>query len=726
MISIVRKNIMRKYFLLLPLVYFSLVSKAYSEDYRWIITYPNATNDWGTKVACGENKLVLKAQFIALTSRNDYKLITFAVRPTTSYTSSWLIESIQLWLNTDNYPGSIDPDADSLVSSLDTLTILPQSVPTNRVTFTLPAEGLSLSDTTTLFVTMLFRDLHDTIPDNREISDQSSATFGIYLSRTDNDIIVTPSNLYSNNWSTSTSQMYTLWAKNLPIIIFNQNKSAEEDSFRFYPRWRALDHSPASKEQQLTDYTFQAYVNLPHSNLISSTDGDLLSYASFKLSWDNTILQLDSMAFGDIWDGKQFDTERSGFGEVTIDPLNPRYSTIRFEGVVSVTEQAIPIDYNNLAVFYFRVIKPGVSPLWLSDITLLDQWGIKYHHYRSLHNNLSPGERYDAWVKFILGDYAGAKTEITAGYGDGKIGPLDDLSLFSNYLWLSKDSSRWNARFDVGSPTSHDPDELCPDDTTNFYDLLIIGANYYRTYQGELNQKIVVSPSSKARLTLIGHPTSLDGQRWVFTLKANQLSELAAAHVIMQFAPQQWRLVNVCGSHWLRSQAPQHLLLTAPQPLSRGYLDVNLLLLPRPLIGDGDLLTLEFERLQPATSPPILLSADLRKPNYEKIEYVYLTEELAPIPQNLFLVNVFPNPFNSLARIKYAIPQGHEGIYQLAIYDLNGQLVRQCSAGYHNAGYYEFNWNGKNTAAQEVASGIYILQLSGNNFLKRQKISLIR
>lgn len=713
---------MRKYFFLIPLVYISLVFKAYSEDYRWIITYPNANNDWGRRVACGENKIVLKAQFIALTPRNDYKLITFAVRPNTSYTSSWLIKSMQLWLNKDNYPGSIDPNADSLVSTLDTLEIKPQSEPTNRVTFTLPAGGLSLSDTTTLFVTMSFRDLHDTIPDNREISDQGGATFGIYLSRTDNDIVVTPSNLSSNRWTTSTSQMYMLRAKNLPIVIYNQYKSAEEDSFRFYPNWKALDNTPASKSQQLTDYTFQAYVNLPHGG----AGADSLSYASFRLSWDNTILQLDSMAFGDIWGGKQFDPARSGFGEVTIESSNPRYSTIRFEGVVSVTAHAIPIDYNNLAVFYFRVIKAGVSPLWLSDITLLDQWGIKYHHYRSLCNNISTSPRYDAWAKFVLGDYSGAKTAITAGAGDGKIGPLDDVSLFANYLWLSKDSTNWYARFDVGSANSHDPDELSPDDTTNFYDLLIIGANYYRTYQGEFNQKMGTPITSKAFLTLLRRPISSDGQRWSFTLKANQLAMLGAAHFVIQFVPEQWRLVSLRRGELLQQQAPQHLLLTPPHQMFRGLLDINLLMLPQALNGNGDLLVFELDRLHENAPLPTLLTADLRKPNCAKLDYVYRAEELVPIPLTQFLVNVFPNPFNSTVHIKYAIPQEREGSYQLAIFDLTGKLIRRCADGYHNAGYYEFDWDGKNSAGQAVASGIYILKLSGNDFQKLQKISLIR
>jgi len=45
-----------------------------AEDYRLIVTYPNAGNPWGRRLASGENKMVMKIQFIDLDADNDYML----------------------------------------------------------------------------------------------------------------------------------------------------------------------------------------------------------------------------------------------------------------------------------------------------------------------------------------------------------------------------------------------------------------------------------------------------------------------------------------------------------------------------------------------------------------------------------------------------------------------------------------------------------------------------
>lgn len=82
-----------------------------AEDYRLIITYPQALNEWGRRLASGENKTVMKIQFIDLDDANDYKLSQFSVRPFTDR-EEWYIDSLQLWKNVDNYPGSLDHRAD--------------------------------------------------------------------------------------------------------------------------------------------------------------------------------------------------------------------------------------------------------------------------------------------------------------------------------------------------------------------------------------------------------------------------------------------------------------------------------------------------------------------------------------------------------------------------------------------------------------------------------------
>lgn len=714
------------HFSILGCILLVLFSATLAEDYRWIITYPNNTNDWGKKVACGENKTVMKAQFIKITEDN-YKLITFAVRPTTSYLSRWLIKSVQLWKNTDNYPGSLDQNADSLISQLDTVAIATQSSPTNRITFTLPGSGITLKDTTTFFITMKFINLHDTLPDNKEITDQNGAQFGITVIKSQNDIVVTPSGRTANNWSGSTEKMYTLRAVNLPIVVYNYFKSAEEDSFHFLPHFRGVNNtSSASKNQKLTDLTFSAYINLPHSNYLVVGQEDRLSYASFKVGWDNTILQLDSLRYGDIWQGKQYQQEGSGFGVVTLDPNNPKYSFIRFEGIVLDNVNYVDIAYNNLAILDFKVIKPGISPIFLSDVTIIDQWGIPYHTYRKLSNNITGGTKYDAWAKFILGDFAGKNTEIRGGYGDGIIDPLTDISLFADYLWLNSDSTSWHKRFDVGSPNSHDPDVLSPDDTTNFYDLMVIGTNYYRSYTGAFNQKMVVPNCAPVRLIISETNEGKTNHQYTVKVGARNLLDLNAAQIKIQFDPLKLKLIDIRPGDLLLKKAPQYWLTYPNRLLENGVLDINLLTLSRPVSGAGELVKIDFQTLSDDAPTIRLESADLRNVACQKLAYQYEHEIVPCLPENFVTLHSYPNPFNPATRIEYAIPQGKEGNYTLQIFDLAGKSVHHCRATYHSAGFYSYIWDGKNDQNQTVGSGIYLVQLSGRGVDLRYKIALVR
>jgi hypothetical protein len=73
-----------------------------------------------------------------------------------------------------------------------------------------------------------------------------------------------------------------------------------EDSVRFYPQYSDMTILPASKSEIITDLNFSAYINIPHSNLQTEGEEDRLSYASFKVGWDNSILQLDSLRYGEF------------------------------------------------------------------------------------------------------------------------------------------------------------------------------------------------------------------------------------------------------------------------------------------------------------------------------------------------------------------------------------------------------------------------------------------
>ena len=94
--------------------------------------------------------------------------------------------------------------------------------------------------------------------------------------------------------------------------------------------------------------------------------------------------------------------------------------------------------------------------------------------------------------------------------------------------------------------------------------------------------------------------------------------------------------------------------------------------------------------------------------------------DIETLPTSNDLSQGFPNPFNSEVSIQYQIAQ--EGIVDLSIYNILGQLVRTIVEGYQPAGRYIVHWDGKDMNGIEVASGLYLYRLKIGGFVASRKI----
>ena len=88
------------------------------------------------------------------------------------------------------------------------------------------------------------------------------------------------------------------------------------------------------------------------------------------------------------------------------------------------------------------------------------------------------------------------------------------------------------------------------------------------------------------------------------------------------------------------------------------------------------------------------------------------------------LSNAYPNPFNPQTTISYTV--GNPSDVTLRIYDLRGRLVREVVSGYHEVGEYTVRWDGRNTAGERVASGVYLYRLESMRFAAQNRVVLIR
>ena len=88
------------------------------------------------------------------------------------------------------------------------------------------------------------------------------------------------------------------------------------------------------------------------------------------------------------------------------------------------------------------------------------------------------------------------------------------------------------------------------------------------------------------------------------------------------------------------------------------------------------------------------------------------------------LTEVFPNPFNPLARLVYEVRE-EQGI-NIAIYDVKGRCVRTLWDGHHEAGRHEIVWDGTDDQGLGQASGIYLVRMVSGEGSSLQRLTLVR
>ena len=84
----------------------------------------------------------------------------------------------------------------------------------------------------------------------------------------------------------------------------------------------------------------------------------------------------------------------------------------------------------------------------------------------------------------------------------------------------------------------------------------------------------------------------------------------------------------------------------------------------------------------------------------------------------------YPNPFNPSTTIAYSIQ--NDGMIELNVYNIKGQLVKTLVRGEQQAGSYEAVWNGKNNNEKGVSSGIYFYKLSTKDETIMKKMLMLK
>lgn len=89
------------------------------------------------------------------------------------------------------------------------------------------------------------------------------------------------------------------------------------------------------------------------------------------------------------------------------------------------------------------------------------------------------------------------------------------------------------------------------------------------------------------------------------------------------------------------------------------------------------------------------------------------------IPMEIALMPNYPNPFNPVTTIEFALPKAQK--VKIEIYNTFGQKIETLVSQGYDAGIHKVQWN-----ASQYASGIYFYKMETENFTKTNKLILIK
>lgn len=108
----------------------------------------------------------------------------------------------------------------------------------------------------------------------------------------------------------------------------------------------------------------------------------------------------------------------------------------------------------------------------------------------------------------------------------------------------------------------------------------------------------------------------------------------------------------------------------------------------------------------------------------EALHVVEAGETAEALPETFELRQNYPNPFNPSTTISFALPEARH--VTLAIFNSNGQMVKELVAGEMSAGTHNVVWDATDTSGRRVASGVYLYIIKAGDFVSQRKLVLMK
>ena len=149
------------------------------------------------------------------------------------------------------------------------------------------------------------------------------------------------------------------------------------------------------------------------------------------------------------------------------------------------------------------------------------------------------------------------------------------------------------------------------------------------------------------------------------------------------------------------------------------------ILLNAAYFNDGELpIRIDLRHIQSKDNVPVDISYNFVGENNQNLSSGYQILDIKPVPKEFALHNNYPNPFNPVTTINYDLPK--EAKVLLIVYDLMGREVARLNDSFMPAGYHSVQWNSRNQYGAQVSAGVYFYHIQAGEFIKTQKMILLK
>lgn len=347
-----------------------------------------------------------------------------------------------------------------------------------------------------------------------------------------------------------------------------------------------------------------------------------------------------------------------------------------------------------------------------------------YYYYvaygRDACGNASP---VSAVAGGVLGYHLGDVSDgVTPGQGDATVNTAD-ASLLGAHYGASGASLSGYEYLDVG-PTANNTTNgrPTPDGAVNFEDLILFSLNYAPKVSAPAAGIRPAAAGATGEAIAFRAPAVVEeGESFEVPLTLTAGGRLQGLSVALDWDRSVVEVESVTPGTFVASQGGVVLSSGA------GRVDAALLGLgAQGLVGEGTLATVRF-RVVGSGDPRIAVARVIGRDadNHDLAVAVRGTDAfVTSAPTRTDLFPVVPNPTRGSAAIRYSMTQ--RGRVHVALFSVDGRLVKTLAKGVQDAGQYQIMWDGTDAQGTLTKPGMYYVRFETDGVRRSRVVSVNR